>query len=92
MQDLFRHLRIHTRKKKMKDENICYIHKIAMKKHVEDKAEKDYMGQQRKYDIESKKKSEKIDWRKKGPEVAADIAKVMTAYLLAKKMKREKRK
>ena len=32
MQDLFRHLRIHTRKKKMKDENICYIHKIAMKK------------------------------------------------------------
>ena len=36
MQDLFRHLRIHTRKKKMKDENICYIHKIAMKKHVEE--------------------------------------------------------
>ena len=63
-----------------------------MKKHIEDKAEKDYMGQQRKYDIETKKKSEKIDWRKKGPEVGADIAKVMTAYLLAKKMKREKRK
>ena len=36
MQDLFRHLRIHTRKKKMKDENICYIHKIAMTKHVEE--------------------------------------------------------
>ena len=29
MQDLFRHLRAHTRKRKMDDDDICYIHKIA---------------------------------------------------------------
>jgi len=32
MQDLFRHLRIHARKKKLKQEDICYIHKIAYTK------------------------------------------------------------
>ena len=34
MQDLFRHLRIHCGTKKMKDDEICYIHKIAYTKTV----------------------------------------------------------
>ena len=34
MQDLFRHLRIHARKKKMNSDEICYIHKIAYTKTV----------------------------------------------------------
>tara|TARA_R100000664_G_C2683558_1_gene90528 strand:- start:243 stop:455 length:213 start_codon:yes stop_codon:yes gene_type:complete len=32
VQDLFRHLRIHCGTKKMKDDEICYIHKIAYTK------------------------------------------------------------
>ena len=34
MQDLFRHLRIHCGTKKKKDDEICYIHKIAYTKTV----------------------------------------------------------
>ena len=36
MQDLFRHLRIHARKKKMNEDEICYIHKIAYTKTIEE--------------------------------------------------------